>query len=209
MIPAKHKKRWVWFWNQFAVRAMHYHFREVQCIHALELAERPVLLLGNHTSWWDGFFGLYLNQKIFKKCFHAMMLEEQLSKRMSFSHAGAFSIQKESRSMVHSLKYAGERLKDKENLVCIFPEGEITSAYTRPLYFQRGVLKVMQYAQFDFQLVFVAALTDYGPFPKPTLNFYLTAHNPLQVQTLEDLEKAYNAFYTQAVHQQRQWVHQL
>ena len=38
----------------------------------------PVLLISNHISWWDGFWVVYLNIKLFHRKFYFMMLEEEL-----------------------------------------------------------------------------------------------------------------------------------
>jgi 1-acyl-sn-glycerol-3-phosphate acyltransferase len=53
-----------------------------------------VLLLANHFSWWDGFLLYYINQKVFRKQFHVMVIEETVQKVGFFKYMGAFSVNK-------------------------------------------------------------------------------------------------------------------
>ena len=54
------------------------YFTREEVIGDVEVGEdRSILLLSNHSSWWDGFWQLFLNMKVFKKKFHFMMLKGQ------------------------------------------------------------------------------------------------------------------------------------
>jgi hypothetical protein len=68
----------------------------------------PLLMIANHISWWDGFWAMYLNLKVFHKKFYFMMLEDQLLKFRFFQWTGGFSIKKKSREMIESLTYASK-----------------------------------------------------------------------------------------------------
>ena len=89
----------------------------------------PVLLVSNHFSWWDGFWAVYLNEKIFHRIFHFMMLEEQLKSHMFLNKTGGYSIKKGSRSIIETIDYTAQLLSDRKNLVLIFPQGEISSMH--------------------------------------------------------------------------------
>ncbi len=54
-----------------------------------------------------------------------MMLEEQLRKRMYLNKSGGYSVRKGSRSILKSLDYTAELLKEKKSLVLMFPQGKI------------------------------------------------------------------------------------
>ena len=74
----------------------------------------PVLLLPNHSTWWDGFFVYLLNKKIFHRTAYLMMLEKQLSKYKFFTKIGAYSIEPEKRrSIIESLEYTVQLLNQE------------------------------------------------------------------------------------------------
>ena len=98
------------------------HFSQIAVIGNVDVtSNRSILLLSNHSSWWDGFWHLYLNMKVFKKKFHFMMLEEQLKKHWYFNYTGGFSVKKSTRSAVATIQYSAELLSHPNNLVLMFP----------------------------------------------------------------------------------------
>lgn len=103
-------------------------------------AALPLLLAPNHSTWWDGFFVHLLNKKIFARRPYVMMLEEQLVRYPFFTRLGVFSINPHSAADTRaSLRYAARILRDPQNLLCIFPQGELLPWDKRPLGFKRGV----------------------------------------------------------------------
>jgi hypothetical protein len=109
--------------------------------------ELPLLLLPNHSTWWDGFFVYLLNKKLFRRKPYLMMLEEQLSRYWFFARLGAYSIDPQSSgSIKESLKYSIEILKQKimpKPLLCIFPQGELSPWDKRPLGYKSGAETIM------------------------------------------------------------------
>ena len=100
----------------------------------------PLLLLPNHSTWWDGFFVYLLNKRVFRRTTYLMMLEAQLSKYKFFAKIGAYSIEPEHRrGVIESLEYTVELLSRKMSLVAVFPQGELLPWHTRPLDYKRGV----------------------------------------------------------------------
>jgi hypothetical protein len=132
-----------------------------------------------------------------------MMLEEQLVKRMFLNKAGAYSIKKGSRSVIDSVQYTIDLLRDKDNLVVIYPQGEFGSVYQSPLRFEKGIDTIVAKVQSKFRLVFYAALVDYFSYRKPSLVVYLyeVPQGPGLGST--DLEKAYNDFYSSCIKRQK------
>lgn len=177
-------------------------FREVNYHCNIPDRGLPILMIGNHFSWWDGFFALNLNQKFFNRKFHIMMLQEQLEERMMLNKTGAFSIKKGSRSMLQSLQYAGELLADPGNMVVMFPQGAIHSLYDRPIVFEKGWYRIIERSSKPIQVVFYNALVDYYSRRRPTLNFYLYDHDP-EGQDLQAFENAFNEYYLQSIEQQK------
>ena len=182
---------------------IHRKFRNVRIVPVLAATGKPILMIGNHFSWWDGFFACYLNQEIFHKKLHIMMLEEQLRPRMFLNKAGAYSIRKGSRDALESLKYTAGLMNDPGNLAVLYPQGEFESVYTFPVRFENGMEKIAGFAQNEFELVFYAALIDYFSYRKPTLTIYLEQANPADAGSARLLESAYNSFLAFCISKQR------
>jgi 1-acyl-sn-glycerol-3-phosphate acyltransferase len=109
--------------------------------------ELPLLLLPNHSTWWDGFFVYLLNKKLFKRRPYLMMLEEQLARYRFFARLGAYSVNPQSPGNIkESIKYSIEILKQKlipKPMLCIFPQGELLPWEKRPLFYKSGVEAIM------------------------------------------------------------------
>lgn len=146
MIKARHS-----FWadqlfRRYVTRLLKRHF----CRFHL-LGERPspdpaypLLLLPNHSSWWDGFWVYLLNRKLFQRPFYVMMLERELRKYPFFARIGAFGIDPHNpKGILHALRYTGEVIRAPhargKPLVCIFPQGELRPWARRPLNYKRGI----------------------------------------------------------------------
>ena len=57
---------------------------------------------------------------------------------MFLSRIGAYSILPGTKSVIDSLSYTVDLLKDTGNVAAIFPQGEIESAYTSRIRFEKG-----------------------------------------------------------------------
>jgi 1-acyl-sn-glycerol-3-phosphate acyltransferase len=112
-------------------------------------------LVSNHLSWWDGFWAMYLNIKLFHRKFYFMMLENQLKKHMFFNRTGGYSIKKGSKSIIETIEYTAHLLSDKQNLVLLFPQGEIQSLYTHVFRFENGIGHIMKKLTGKAQIIFL------------------------------------------------------
>lgn len=146
MIPASHKG-----WAH-AIFRRYLHFLIKKRFHALHVlgdmpqisADTPVLLLPNHSTWWDGFFPYVLNDIVFKREFFIMMLEHRLREFWFFRFVGAFSINQQSpKGIAQSLDYTTTLLQGNR-LVVLFPQGELSAWGKRPLGYNRGVERVIR-----------------------------------------------------------------
>jgi 1-acyl-sn-glycerol-3-phosphate acyltransferase len=202
MIRAAHHRLYLWFFGTFIRLMMRMHFRKVSVHGSVKAEGKSLLLMGNHFSWWDGFFALHISKKVFKRKLYVMMLEDQLNERPFLRRMGAFSIKKNSRSAVESLQYASSLLADPGNVVLLFPQGKFQSHHQHPLSFEKGWLRIPQKAKGPFQVVFMAYLTDYFSNPRPELSIYLANFNPSDNYDNQDFEDAYNAFLHHCIQQQ-------
>lgn len=179
------------------------HFARVEVIGNVELNDdRSILLLSNHCSWWDGFWQLNLNVKIFKKKFHFMMLEEQLRKHWYFNYTGGFSVKKSTRSVVQTIQYSAELLSHSENLVLMFPQGKIESIHKRSYTFEKGVEMILKRTdRSKVQIVFLINTIDYFINMKPILHHYIAEYKGADISSFA-LQESYNAFYKESIKQQ-------
>ena len=161
----------------------------------------PVLLISNHISWWDGFWAMYINQKVLHRKFHFMMLEEQLRKYWFFNFTGGFSVNKSTKSIVDTLNYTSGLLKDKENMVLIFPQGEIQSLHNQNLQFEKGVERILKNKENAVQVIFLVNLVDYFSNPKPGIYFHIREYVNGAFD-LKSIQQNYTKFYAESVDKQ-------
>lgn len=193
MIKASHSK-WAQLIFDVYLRVLfkkYFHRLEVTWNAVSPQENSSILLLANHFSWWDGFFWYYLNKVVWKKKFHIMMLEEQLKRYWFFRFLGAFSIRKNSRSVMESFAYASKLVADPNNLVLIFPQGEIQPLSIEKIKFERGIELLKTSDTYTTQTVFGYVHTEYGSNPKPTVRFFLQEGNGKDVG---EMEQAYQRF---------------
>ena len=199
MIPAKPTYRGRLFWNTFVRISMKLAFKEVVIEGDPGTSNRAVVLIGNHISWWDGFFALYLNLQVFKKEYYVMMLETELRKHRFMRQGGAFSIDPGSRSIVNTFAYTHQLLAEPQNLVTIFPQGKIHSQYDPALSFQPGIGKMLDRTEEEFQVIFYSAHLDYGSHARPTLSLRLKQFSIEDGTYVDQLEEAYHKHLTDAL----------
>jgi len=140
MIPAK--KSW---WADLVFRPYVYglmkrNFASINLLGKLPEIEPeyPLLLVPNHSTWWDGFFVYLLNNRVFHREPYLMMSEEQLRRYPFFARLGVYSVAQ--KNVISSLKYSVRILESDQNIMlCIFPQGELTLWDARPLNYKRGV----------------------------------------------------------------------
>ena len=142
MIRAQHRLWADLIFQPYLTWVFKRHFHAIQLLGALpEIPSHlPLLLLPNHSTWWDGFFVYLLNKRIFRRTAYLMMLEEQLSKYRFFAKIGAYSIEpKHRQGIFESLEYTVKLLNQGTPLVSVFPQGQLLPWHTRPLGYKRGV----------------------------------------------------------------------
>jgi len=196
MIKAGHHWFLYPFFEWYGQIRIKQHFKNVRIAGDLYDSDLPTLILPNHFSWWDGFFISYLNRKIFRKKFYVMMLEEQLNAHPFFRKTGAFPVNKNPKSIIHSMRYAIEILKNRDNLLAFFPQGQFESIYQQPIHFKRGLSWLLTNLENEIQVVFAANLTEYFDSAKPYLFIYLQNYDYKKYGSdIMQIEKKYNEFY--------------
>lgn len=198
MMKAKHHPIVYNFFKIYVPWIIRRNFHKVHVTGHFQEKNKPVLLIANHISWWDGFWTVHLILKVFHRKFHFMMLEDQLRKERILNLAGGFSIKKGSRSMLESLKYAVELLSDNRNLVLLFPQGKFASIYDQSFVFEPGIERIIKEVNGRVQIFFQANLIDYFSHKKPSLYIYLEECDPLEPD-ISSIQQRYNTFYAACV----------
>lgn len=200
MIPAKHTRFHTAFFEVYTRFMLRRHFHRVRMHHEAGV-EGPLLVIANHFSWWDGFIIFELNRRYLQRKFHVMMLEEQLQKNSFLRNIGAFSINRNSRSILDSMVYADHILQKKENLLLFFPQGEFQTMHLNHLKFNKGIHRLLRNMPEKSNLLMVCNLIDYFEHKKPVLSVYTRV---LQTPLQEDPEQLYNAFLHECISRQKQ-----
>ncbi len=154
--------------------------------------DKAVLVLSNHFSWWDGFLIFQLNRLVVKKKFYVMVSEENYNKIGFLKHMGAFSIGRNSKDVLNSLKFAGELLNNPGNLLLIFPQGKLFSNHVCEIEFQKGLSKIVEHSNKTFQYLFVSMFFDYFQHRNPTITAYLKKQNCIKTDNSPDISTIYN-----------------
>jgi len=158
----------------------------------------PVLLICNHISWWDGFWAMYLNMKVFRREFHFMMLEDQLDKYWFFKLTGGYPVRRGSKSVIDSINYTNELLSEKNNIVLLFPGGKIESLYNNSIEFEKGVVRIINQTGGMVHIIFVVNLIEYFSESRLCLYIYYKEYNRYDEDT-EVIQRDYNEFYSDCV----------
>jgi 1-acyl-sn-glycerol-3-phosphate acyltransferase len=178
MIKARHHWFVYPFFRKYSRYLINRHFRKVYLDGSFEETDRPLLIIANHFSWWDGFFIDWLNYHRLDKRYHIALQEETFKKHGYFALTGAFSIRRNSKSVIESLTYCRDLLADPENLVVFFPQGRFESQYRRPFHFEPGIEWLLKRMESDFRLLFVANQVEYFDTPGPSLFIHYQAYDP-------------------------------
>jgi len=200
IIKARHHPLIYPFFTCYSVYQTRRNFKDVVISGDYQEKNLPLLLLSNHISWWDGFWAVYLNVKLFHRRFHFMMLEEQLRKYSFFIKSGGYSVKKGSRSVIESIEYTSELLSDNKNMVLLFPQGRISSMHQHSIIFEKGIERVLEKIKGKAQVIFMANIVDYFSYKKPSLFIYLKEYNNIDKET-GTAEKEYNDFFSSCVNE--------
>lgn len=113
---------------------------------AVAEAEGGVLLVANHSCWWDLYLAHFLNEAI-PVVGYGMMEHANLARFRFFRRIGAFSVDRSSPAGIRaSLDYTAKLLRAPMVGVWMFPQGTIAGNDVRPLAFQPGLRALVRRA---------------------------------------------------------------
>ncbi|SDG66958.1 lysophospholipid acyltransferase family protein [Mucilaginibacter sp. P25] len=207
MVPSRKKK----FWSKLFIRCVKWwigrNFKEVNVQPFEPRPGHSILLLTNHFSWWDGFIANRTAVYDLKKQFYIMMQQDQFDQHSYFRYIGAYSIQKGSRAILDSLSYSAGILNDPDNLIVIFPQGELYSNHETFIRVETGVYKLMRQIKGPCQVVYHCTLIDYFESLKPRAYVHLFDLGVAGELSFEQLKENINNAHQQALKNQINMEH--
>lgn len=148
MIPAG-KSPWfsAWFGRHCAARLQR-GFSEVRVQGLSQLrdaaAGAPLLLVSNHTAWWDPVLAIWLTQRHCRLDSFAMMDAANLRRLPFFAKLGAFGVDRtDPRDGARAIQYAARLLTAPGRAVWLFAQGD-ERPITEPLAFKPGAARIAQ-----------------------------------------------------------------
>lgn len=112
------------------------------------VAAGPVLVVSNHTSWWDPLLILHASQHLLGADGHALMDAKNLRRLPFFALVGAFGVDlDDAADRARVIEYAAKLLDRPGRLVWIFPRGRERPITERPLGFRRGSAEIARLAE--------------------------------------------------------------
>ncbi|MBN2520382.1 MAG: lysophospholipid acyltransferase family protein [Bacteroidales bacterium] len=202
MIKATHNILYVKFFDWYLKKIIKSDFEQIYFNQLVINENKPLLILANHISWWDGFFMWYVNKKYIQKKIHVLMLEEELEKRKFLSKIGAFSIKRKKRKIFETFEYITELLSKPENLVIIYPQGIIESSYNVNIEFEKGIFKIFDKLKELPQIWLGVSLTDYATNRKPSVYIYFKEYISEKDFNFSDFQEKYREHYNQSIEKQ-------
>ena len=108
---------------------------------------RPIVLVANHVSWWDGFILREVHRAIRPTApFFTLMSKEELDRIPFLRQLGVLEIDRNSPSSIaRAIRFLEARVtRCPDTVVAYFPQGRIWPTHRRPLGFKRGVELVLR-----------------------------------------------------------------
>jgi 1-acyl-sn-glycerol-3-phosphate acyltransferase len=105
-------------------------------------ADRPLILVANHISWWDGFLLRDVQQALRPRApLYTIMAEAELKRNPWFTLMGALPLRPGSSASLLALLREVRRITAERSdaVLAYFPQGCIWPSARRPLGFQRGI----------------------------------------------------------------------
>lgn len=111
-------------------------------------AEGPILVVSNHTSWWDPLVILHASTHLLRTDGHALMDAKNLRRLPFFALVGAFGVDLDHPADgLVAMRHAARLLDRPGRMLWIFPQGAERPITERPLGFREGAAQVARLAR--------------------------------------------------------------
>lgn len=173
-------------WRRY-LQGLHFHAEPSDA-----LRER-VLLVGNHSSWWDGFMHWQMSRFLrLDRPHYTVMLQRHLDGAPALRLLGGVGIAPGSHAGVRRAltQLAHVRAQRSSFSVSLFPQGAIWPSSRRPLGFQSGAAALAR-PLLPCSMLPVAVHIEPGTRPKPSV--FVLAGPALTIRTTADLRRGWEA----------------
>lgn len=138
--------------------------------HLRQAADKgSVLIVSNHTSWWDPMFCIYLGHRLVAMDGYAMMHAKNLRKLSFLGRLGGFGVEVENASDVRqALRYGAGLLSQTGRMVWVFPQG-VERPITSPMDDFRPGAALMAKMAHQKQIIAIGLRYEFGENEKPIL----------------------------------------
>jgi 1-acyl-sn-glycerol-3-phosphate acyltransferase len=171
VIPARKSAAFARWFSGDAERRMRRAFHAVRArgIETIRgaLATGPVLVVTNHTAWWDPLVAIVTSMRVLDADAYSMMDARNLERLPFFAKVGAFGVDlSDPRDGARAIRHAAKLLSGPQRLVWIFAQGREVPITVRPLGFRAGSGEI---ARVSRAVVVPGALRyEMGATPEPT-----------------------------------------
>jgi len=165
------------------------YFAKHHWIGELPPKQGPLLLLANHSSWWDGIWIWQQNRLFWKWRYSVPMLQQSLQQWPFLTHLGGLPLSR-SKQLANQAKAVLEACVQNDQLLLFFPEGQIRRASPKQHHFQKALLQRLL-AQPKLQLVFVYQVVVTSNRPRSEVFHFLET---VPLASVEELQKQYADF---------------
>ena len=109
-------------------------------------ARPPLIWASTHPSWWDGYLGWLVNQRLGHRDGYLMMDAAFLPRYRFFTWGGVFGVDRQDpRAARESVEYIARLLGAAPNrALWMFPQGTITPPDRRPLHLYGGIMHILR-----------------------------------------------------------------
>jgi hypothetical protein len=158
------------------------------------------IVMCNHFSFLDGFLVYYLTSKIFsKKRLHIMVMKRQMEKNWWLKYIGCFSIDPGKRSIEETFAYTSALLAKPNNVVVIYPQGNMESIYIRHIEFGDGINQIVPHVKEKCQLLWSSNIMEYFESTKPSLYYNLLDCGTNEDYNFEALKQKVNLHHRASI----------
>ena len=169
----------------------------------LPFLDGPVLLIANHTSWWDGIWIWQRNRARWQLHFCVPMLQQSLKRWPFLRQLGGLPLSR-SKALALQAKNVMRSCAERGQLLLFFPEGQIRRSLPKQHQFKAALLQRLL-KQPRLQLAFVYQVVTTTNRPQAEVFHFIQA-TPLG--TVEELQTQYAEFAAACEHQISKYLEQ-
>ncbi len=192
MIPAAKSDLFGRFFSLHAERRLRAAFSSVGVRGLDRLAAAtgagPVLVVSNHTAWWDPLVAIALSYRVLHVDAYALMDAKNLRRFPFFAKVGAFGVDLDDPADgARALRYAKKLLDhEQKRLLWIFPQGAERPVTERPLGFKAGSAHIAR-ASRAVTVIPIGLRYEMRSAPQPEL--FVSVGEPVLTKTLAAQEE--------------------